>query len=66
MNKLKAKFNLEQIINSGTIYPESFVDLVIKYDNKIIEVEEEVFGGYELELEGKTYALDKNELIFIK
>lgn len=65
MNKLKAKFNVKQIVNGDVFYGESFVELVKKYENKVIEVEEEVFGGYELELEGKTYALNKEELIFV-
>jgi hypothetical protein len=66
MNKLKAKFNVEKILNGRTIYPKDFIDLVIKYETEIIEVEEEVFGGYELELEGRTFALDDDELILIK
>lgn len=65
MNKLKAKFNVEQIVNGGIIYGESFVELVMKYKDEIIEVEKEVFEGYELELEGGTYALSDKELIFI-
>lgn len=64
MSKLKAKFNVERIVNGSAIYPKDFIDLVIKYEDKIIEVDEEVFGGYELELEGKIFALDDDELIF--
>lgn len=66
MNKLKAKFNVDKIVNGGTIYSKDFVELVIKYKDEIIEVEEEVFSGYELELEGRTFALDDDELILIK
>ncbi|MCA1026989.1 hypothetical protein LCM23_12885 [Cytobacillus kochii] len=65
-NKLKAKFNVEQILNGDATYPESFVELVKRYENQIIEVEEEIFGAYELVLEGKTYGLGGNELILIK
>lgn len=65
MNKIKAKFNAEKILNGKTIYPKSFVELVKKYEDQVIFVEEEVFGGYELELEGKTYALYDEDIILI-
>ena len=65
MNKIKAKFNVDQIVNGDTYYGESFVELVLKYKDEIIEVEEELFGGYELELDGGTYALEDKELIII-
>lgn len=67
MNALitKAKFNTEKILNGKTIYAEDFIELVIRYRDKIIKVEEEIFGGYELELEGSTFALDKDEIILI-
>ena len=65
MNKIKAKFNVQHIVHGDTIYPTDFVEMVLRYANIIIEVEEEVFGGYELELEGHTYALDDHELIIV-
>lgn len=64
MNKLKAKFNVDKILNGDIIYSKDFIDLVIKYKNETLEVEEEVFGGYELELEGRVLALD-DELIIL-
>jgi hypothetical protein len=66
MTKLKAKFNTEQILNGNVNYPKSFVEMVKKYKDKVIEIEEEPFGGYELELEGSTWALDDEELIVMK
>lgn len=65
MNKIQAKFNVEHICNGNIHYAEGFVELVLRYESKIIEVEEEVFGGYELELEGRTYALNDEELIIL-
>ena len=65
MYKTKAIFNTEKIVSGTTIYPKSFVDIVIKYENEIIEVVEEPFGGYELELEGRTFALGDDEIILI-
>lgn len=64
MHKLKAKFNVDKIVNGDAIYSSDFVDLALKYENKLIEVEEEILGGYELELEGGTYSLSGEELIF--
>ena len=66
MPKIKAKFNSERILNSKVNYGEEFEAMVIKHKDTIIEVEEEVFGGYELELEGSTWALDDDEIIIVK
>ena len=66
MNKIKAKFNVEEIVNGKTIYSSDFVEFALRYENEIIEVEEEIFGGYELELEGGTYGLYGRELIFVE
>lgn len=65
MPKIKAKFNTEKILNGKASYGEEFESMVVKYTDKVIEVEEEVFGGYELELEGKTWALNDDELIIL-
>jgi hypothetical protein len=62
---MKAKFNVGEIVNGKTIYPEDFVNLVKKYKDIILEVSEEPFGGYELELEGSIYGLYDEELIII-
>ena len=62
---MKAKFNAEQILNGNINYANSFIELVKKYEGQIFEVSEEPFGGYELELDGGTYALDEEELIII-
>lgn len=64
--KMKAKFNVDTIVNGKTIYPIDFIELVMKYENKVIEVEEEPFGGYELELEGHTFALSNDEITLIE
>lgn len=66
MYKIKAKFNFDKIVNGRTIYPKDFVELVIKYKDVVLEVEEEPFGGYELELEGRTFALYTEDLILLK
>lgn len=65
MSKFKAKFNTKLILEGNTNYGRHFVELVKKYDGKIIEVDEEPFGGYELELEGKTYGLYEEDLIIV-
>lgn len=67
MPKIKAKFNADKILNSASNvhYPEDYLDMVRKHKDNVIEVEKEVFGGYELELEGSTWALYENELIIL-
>lgn len=66
MPKIKAMFRTDKIVNGKANYGEEFEAMVIKYKGAIIEVEEEVFGGYELELEGSTWALNDDELIICK
>lgn len=66
MPKIKAMFKADKILNGNVNYGEEFEAMVIKHKDAVIEVEEEVFGGYELELEGKTWALDDDELIIFK
>jgi hypothetical protein len=63
---MKAKFNVEFITSGNVIYPESFVELVKRYEDTVIEVEEILFdGGYEVELEGRTFALGNDELYIL-
>ncbi|OCA92562.1 hypothetical protein [Pseudobacillus wudalianchiensis] len=62
---MKAKFNVEEIMKNQAKYTTCFIEMVKKYENVIIEVEEEVFDGYEAVLEEGAFALDDEELIFI-
>lgn len=62
----KVKFNAERIFNSDTIYPDDFIELVNKYKDQVIEADEYPFGGYDVELDGSTYALYEEDLIVVK
>ena len=62
---MKAKFNTEYILNSNTIYPTDFIEMVKHLDGKVIEVSEVPFGGYDFEYGRSTYALHEKLLILL-
>jgi len=65
MTNVKVKFNSEEIFNGDTHYSEDFIEVVTKYEGVVLEASE-MFGEYELEIEGKTYSLDKRILLIEK
>lgn len=65
MPNLKVKFNAERIFNEEKRYSEDFIEVVAKYEGVLLEASE-MFGEYEIEIEGKTYSLTDEALLIEK